>query len=374
MDNFNLNIQQADSLQEAADTAILECLKVKKGEKVLIVTNPHHDVLVISQALYNSSLKAEANPSIVIQPVKTQLDASEDTVIGAISSQPDVVISMSHQKIGKDLKAQKDPYIVNGQKIDSIFHFLLETNKTRGFWSPTVTIEQFIKTVAVDYSRMKKEAAYIKKILDDGTRVKITCPSGTDIEFGINKRDAFVDDGDFSEPGAGGNLPAGESFISPEIGTANGTIAFKGSISVYNGVLILDDPLLVTVRSGFVDKIADDENGKILADTIERGKKTAEEYGRNGKLSPEDSAEYAKNTRSLGELGIGINPKAEIIGNMLIDEKVYKTCHIAIGSNYDNDASSLIHLDGLIQGPAITVMNSEGEWIEVFRDGDLISF
>ena len=372
MNTFKLDIDQAEALQKAADTAILECLKVKKDEKVLIVTNPNHDVLLISQTLYNASVRAEAKPSILIQPVKSQLDASEDTVIAAISSEPDVIISMSHQKIGKDLKAQKKPYMVNGQKIDSTYHYLLDTKKTRGFWSPTVTIEQFIKTVPVDYSRMKKEALFIKKILDDGSKVRITCPFGTDIEFGINKRTAFVDDGDFSEPGAGGNLPAGESFISPGNGTAEGRIAFKGSISVYNGVLILDNPLIVTVRNGFVDKITEDETGKILADTIERGKAAAEESGRNGKLSPEDAAEYARNARHLGELGIGINPNAEIIGNMLIDEKVYKTCHIAIGSNYDNDAPAMIHLDGLIQQPTLSVLSSKGEWVDVLKGGYLV--
>ncbi len=372
METFDLDIPQAGALQKAADTAIFKCLKVKKDEKVLIVTNPNHDVFLISQALYNSCVRAEAKPSILVQPVKTQLDAAEDTVIAAISSQPDVIISMSHQKLGKDLKAQKNPYLYNGQKLDSTFDFLIESKKARGFWSPTVTLEQFIKTVPLDYSRMKREAAFIKKILDDGSKVRITCPSGTDIEFGINNREAFVDDGDFSEPGAGGNLPAGESFISPENGTAEGKIAFKGSISVYNGVLVLDDPLTVTVRSGFVEKIQDSDNGKILADTIDRGQKTALEYGRSGKLSPEDAAEYAGNARHLGELGIGINPNAEIIGNMLIDEKVYKTCHIAIGTNYDNDASALIHLDGLIVKPNLSVLNSGGEWVEVLKDGDLI--
>ena len=57
---------------------------------------------------------------------------------------------------------------------------------------------------------------------------------------------------------------------------------------------------------------------------------------------------------------------------MLIDEKVYKTCHIAIGSNYDNDAQALIHLDGLIQQPTLSVLSSSGEWTEVLKNGDLI--
>ena len=58
--------------------------------------------------------------------------------------------------------------------------------------------------------------------------------------------------------------------------------------------------------------------------------------------------------RNLGELGIGLNPKARIVGNILEDEKVFETCHIALGSNYDEDAKAMIHLDGIIYKPTIT--------------------
>ena len=45
---------------------------------------------------------------------------------------------------------------------------------------------------------------------------------------------------------------------------------------------------------------------------------------------------------------------------MLEDEKVFKTCHIAIGSNYDDDAKALIHLDGLVKNPTIVVRDARG--------------
>ena len=55
--------------------------------------------------------------------------------------------------------------------------------------------------------------------------LRVSAPGGTDIEIGLKGRTAKSDDGDFSRPGTGGNLPAGETFVSPENGTANGTIA-----------------------------------------------------------------------------------------------------------------------------------------------------
>ena len=63
-----------------------------------------------------------------------------------------------------------------------------------------------------------------------------------------------------------------------------------------------------------------------------------------------------KNARNIGELGIGLNPAASINGNMLEDEKAFHTCHFAIGQNYDNDAPSLIHLDGVVRNPTIELI------------------
>ena len=82
--------------------------------------------------------------------------------------------------------------------------------------------------------------------------------------------------------------------------------------------------------------------------------------GKDGTLPPETAQEYRKNARALGELGIGVNPAAFISGNMLIDEKAFETCHIAIGSNYDEDARALIHLDGVLLKPTITVFFADG--------------
>ena len=56
---------------------------------------------------------------------------------------------------------------------------------------------------------------------------------------------------------------------------------------------------------------------------------------------------------------------------MLEDESV-KTCHFAIGSNYDGDAQSLIHLDGLVKNPTITVIYTDGSECVIERDGELL--
>ena len=55
----------------------------------------------------------------------------------------------------------------------------------------------------------------------------------------------------------------------------------------------------------------------------------------------------------MGELGIGINPGAVLIGSMIMDEKVLGTGHIAIGSNswFGGDIKTIYHGDQVFKSP-----------------------
>jgi leucyl aminopeptidase (aminopeptidase T) len=365
---------QKAALQEAARIAIEVSLKVQKGEQVLIISNPRPDVAAIAEALYDASIDAEGRPVLLYQPVKLQLAFADHAVIAAFSAKPEVVISLSDEKLGKDPKGIASPYEFNGANYDHIFHLQLDGEKTcRSFWSPSTTVESFVSTVPIDYTVLQCRCAAIKKILDETAEVHVTAPGGTDITIGLRGRMAKSDDGNFSAPGSGGNLPAGETFVSPENGTAQGRICFDGSISVNEGDLIIDTPIECIVKDGFVEEIRGKEEAAKLLQTIEAAERNAREFERDGKLPPGSGEVYARNARNIGELGIGLNPAARITGKMLEDEKAFRTCHFAIGQNYDEDAPSLIHLDGLVKNPTITAIFPDGTRRFIEKDGELDS-
>lgn len=347
-------------IYRGAETAITEVLGLKKGESVLIITNPEEDVSHISTALYQAALGVGGKAVLIYQPVKSQLDMAEDAVIGAIEKAPNVLISMSAKKLGKDRFAMEHPYEIEGKKFDHIFHYLLAARKTRAFWSPGVTADIWARTVPIDYSRMKEEAAAVKRILDRAVKVKISSEKGTDIVIGLRGRTAKVDDGNFAEPGTGGNLPCGEAFVSPELGASNGRIVFDGSISLHNGDIVIEEPIICTVKDGFVTEIEGGKEAEMLKKTLELSVENAERFFSGGKIKENIRDEYVRNARNLGELGIGLNPAATISGNMLEDEKAYHTCHIALGANYDEDAPALTHLDGLIREPTMIALFEDG--------------
>jgi len=360
------------ALQEAARIAIAASLKVRKGEQVLIISNPRPDVAAIAEALYDASLDAGGRPVLLFQPVKPQLTFAEPAVIAAFNARPEVVISLSDEKLGKDPAGIASPYEYNGIKYDHIFHLQQYGEKScRAFWSPSTTVESFIRTVPIDYAQLQRRCAAIKRILDKAAEVHVTAPGGTDITIGLRGREAKSDDGNFSTPGSGGNLPAGETFISPENGTAHGRICFDGSISVNQGDLIINTPIKCLVEDGYVTEITGAEEAACLLKTIEAAERNAFEFERDKKLPPSFGEIYARNARNIGELGIGLNPAARITGKMLEDEKAFRTCHFAIGQNYDEDAPSLIHLDGLVKNPTITAIFDDGTERIIEKNGEL---
>lgn len=357
---YLLSMETSDNLKKSAEIAVKDILKAKKGERALIITNPEPDVFNISQALYKALADVGALPVIVVQPVKTQFDYSEPTVVAAIKTEPEIILSISKNKLGKDKEAMEHPYMLDGKEVNSTYHYLMETRKSRSFWSPSITEDMFIRTVPIDYNQLKANCERLKVLMDKAVRMQITAPGGTDLSVGLAGRKTFQDDGDFSEDGAGGNVPAGEVFISPQLGTACGTIVFDGSISVKSGDIVINHPIKATVENGFVTSLNTSESPEaaILAETIEEGAKAP-------------NPEYAKNARNLGEIGIGLNPAARITGNMLEDEKAFHTCHIAIGHNYDEDAPALIHLDGLVRNPTIELFFEDGSSKIILRKGIL---
>jgi leucyl aminopeptidase (aminopeptidase T) len=360
------------ALVRAARVAVSTCLGVQPAERVLIVTNPVPDSSRIARALYDAVLEAEGQPTLLYQPVRSQLEFADEAVYAALASRPPVFISISRLKLGQDARGVAAPYAAGGKSYDSLFHALLYGEKAvRAFWSPEVNRRIFTAAVPIDYARLAADCARVKPLLDRAVRARITAPGGTELELGLEGRLAAPDNGDFRRPGCGGNLPAGEVFISPQLGTARGWIGFDGSLALPDRVVTVRRPVQVEVRDGLVGEIRGGPEAGLLEGALREAAEQALALEREGKLASGLGQSYAGNTRNLGELGIGLNRATRILGNMLNDEKVYGTCHLAIGRSYDQDAPTLLHLDCLVRRPTIQLTFAGGDSVTLLRDGRL---
>lgn len=380
MKNFkswlNLDEDLREKMQAAAKVVMQKVFKVKKGERILIVTNPFCDTAQISMALYDAAKEEGAEPSMIFQEEKTLLDYADESVIAAIKTDPEIFLSVSNNKLGKDKKGMMSPYLTESNvSYDHIFDFNLSGRKNmRAAWTPGITLDMFARTVCIDYDLLKKRCSSMVDFLKGASTIRVTAPGGTDITISVKGRKAFADDGDFSVPGNGGNIPAGEVFISPAVGSSEGIIVFDGSMTLKESDILIENPIAVTLERGYITKIEGKKEATLLENVITEAEKQSLRMEEEGLLSKGLGAEYKKNARHIGELGIGLNPSAKITGNMLEDEKAFRTCHFAIGSNYDNDANTLIHLDGVVKNPTITVRFEDGREAVIEEKGELKLF
>ncbi len=194
----------------SAKIAVASSLKLKDGESILIATNPEREQFEIAAAIYDAAAAAGARAVLVVQGVKTQTDYAEESLIAAFESRPDVFVSLSAEKLGKDREGIRTPYDWNGVKYDHVFHYQLHGAKTmRAFWSPGLTRAIFAKTVPIDYAALKARCRAVEAAFAGGVYARVTNEAGTDIRVGIHGRAPKSDDGDFSRPRHGRQPPRG---------------------------------------------------------------------------------------------------------------------------------------------------------------------
>jgi len=305
------------SIEEACNTIVKDCMNIKKNEKVLVISDEKS--LSIGKAIFKKckEIGAEAAHLEIIER-KNHGEELPEFIATAMKSSNVVIApttkSLSHTKARKEAcKA--------GTRVASM---------------PGITENMLERTLNADYKNMAILTNKLAEILNDGENVILNSPGGTKIKFEINRRKGIADTGILHNKGDFGNLPAGEAYIAPLEGTANGVVVFDGAVA---GIEKVDEPIIIEVADG---KLTDIKGGK-----------AAEEF-RKVVFSNKN-----ENSKNLAELGIGTNLKARLNSSLLEVEKVMKTVHIAFGDNASmgGEISAPIHIDGVILKPTLIIDN-----------------
>jgi len=165
--------------------------------------------------------------------------------------------------------------------------------------------------------------------------MRITTPSGTDLEFELNPENVLsCDSGEAKTPGI--HMLGGQIGFIPKLSSISGRLVFEGAILPVPGVI--SDTVIMTVVNGVVIEI---EGG--IAATIFR----------NWLESFNDPSMFR-----LAHGCYGLNPGAKVTGKVLEDERVWGSTEWGLGylSVYDApkehfDAPS--HCDGLCLNSSI---------------------
>ncbi len=314
------------SIQKAAEIVLRKCMGLKDDESLIIITDSKlrkiGDVFLESALTITSRVELEEIPI----PEADGAEPPEDIAKDMLNYHVAILIttkSLSHTSARK--KASE-----HGVRIATL---------------PGITEDMMNRCIDIDYDSLKRRTEKISKILDEGKSVKITTTMGTNLNFSIEDRKSFGDDsGVYDKKGAFGNLPAGESYVAPVEGTAQGVYVVDAS---HAGIGKLKEPVKITVKDGFAVDFEGNKSDKL--------KGLIDKVGKDG--------------GNVAEFGIGTNDKAIINGNVLEDEKVFGTCHIALGNNtgFGGNVDVPLHLDGVIKKPDIFIDEKK-----IMEDGKLL--
>ena len=203
--------------------------------------------------------------------------------------------------------------------------------------------------ISVDYLEVEKETRRIAGFLTRAGQAKIITSSGTDLVLSLKGRKGREDNGINVKPGQWSNLPAGEAYIAPLEGTAQGELVVEKEW--YPN---LKENMVITFEKGLACKVqGGGEINRKLNEILGLGP---------GKMRRE-------NRCNLGELGIGTNPKAHRTDITIEAEKIKGTLHIGMGDNSHMGGKVVAdyHQDFVVPEPDLFLdgkkVMDQGKWI-----------
>jgi aminopeptidase len=194
-----------------------------------------------------------------------------------------------------------------------------------------------------DWDAVREHQAQLVEILDPAEEVRVVSGDSTDVTMSVADNPALNDYGEH-------NLPGGEVFTAPVPDSVEGEVLFDKPV-YQRGTEITDARL--SFEGGEVVDWGAGKNGDVLTDILETD----------------------EGARRLGELGIGTNRDIDrFTYNMLFDEKMGDTVHMAVGRAYedtvggDNEQNrSAVHVDMIVDMSEDSRIEVDGEVIQ--RDG-----
>jgi aminopeptidase len=310
--------------QQLAEVLLQHSTETKKGDRVLIIMR-EVDTFPLARCVYREAVKAGAYPQVVFSSCYLERDLMAQGTKEQLDWIPELhATAMEWADVCVDLRAAVNPFEFEGIKPQVLAAHkcsegrisALRTEKTRWILirvpnasfaqqagrSLEDTMEFFFQATLLDWKKESENYSRIQAALAGTESVRIV-GAETDLSFSTTGRKYLIEDGRI-------NMPGGEVYTAPLEDSTDGVIYFEHP-GVYGGLLIRD--IRLEFRGGEVVNAGASENEGLLHELLDMD----------------------AGSRRLGEFGFGTNPKITSFSNdILLDEKIYGTVHIALGRSY----------------------------------------
>ena len=315
------------------NTLVQRCAGVNQRDRALILTDTHFP-RHIPELFANAVAALGAEPIVVTMQTRTHNGQEPPAAVAAAMKEVDVVFELTsvfvhHSDARQAAHQEGTRYLYLGGMTDALLA------------GPGA--------MDADFEGIAPMVDKIAARITAAETIEVTAPAGTNFRADVKGREGRALTGLARTPGSFGAPPDIEAGVVPVEGTSAGTIV-ADAYAVEIGLLV--HPLRLEVENGRV---------RYIADTGPQAQELIRILASVGN----------PNVYNIAEIGIGLNPAAEMIDNILSAEGKARTAHIALGSTPgDRDVrrtSAGIHLDLVFWHPEIRLDGNT-----IIRNGEIV--
>ncbi|HEA65949.1 MAG TPA: hypothetical protein ENI07_03880 [Desulfobacterales bacterium] len=323
-------------LSKTANLIIHKLLAVRPHEQVLLIADTETKMeMVYSLASAAKSIGCEY--TIAIMASRTGQPHLSNVIPRAIEKAfegADVAIGLTRTSFGPSLAPIQSELVFQKKKLRYYSMALRDPES------------MMCGGALADYDELKKTAARLKPIFEDGLQLTIQTEMGTDFSAEVPKPEdapdfngpcVRIEDGWAAEPGEEAAFPDGEVFFAPREGSARGRLVIDGPVE-YVG--LSSEPIEMIIEKGKIVEI----NGR------------SAEARKLGEL-----IKNIEDAEVIGEVAVGINPSSLRDGNAQEEKKALGNCHIGFGiargfpGTWMAKHKSTIHSDMIIRDVKVSI-------------------
>jgi leucyl aminopeptidase (aminopeptidase T) len=325
-----VGVKEMGTIEQGVKQAVENCLKVKAGERVIIITD--EETIEIGSALKAAIEKIAREIQYFVMEDFGKRPIDYPQVIDDAIKRADVSIYAAQGAEGELQTFRR--------------HMLkaIEANSELRHAHMIGITSQIMKDgMCSDYKEIQRVSRLVYEKVKNAKKIKVVTEKGNDFVAEFSEELKWnISDGDIG-PGQWHNLPDGEVFTSPV--NMNGKVVIDGCLGDFFAERfgsLEDTPMVIEVS-----------DGRAIKESVRCD---------NEQLRQEFSKyifENDENSSRVGEFAIGTNTGlTELIYNLLQDEK-FPGVHIAFGSPLPGQTGatwdSKSHVDGVIKNTSIYV-------------------
>jgi len=291
------------------DRLLDQCLAVRAGEQVVLLTDGATDASVITGLLEAVSTR-DGIPLVARIPAPGLPGAEPPGAVAAMMLEAGAVIELTSLFIGSSLARRNAS--ARGVRYLAMPGVVLDTFRPGG-------------PLDVDFEQLRSEAERVGRAWNAAQKFRLSTPGGTDLRGSVADRPGRVLHGIATEPGAYMAPPDVESGTAPVEGTASGVVVVDGDL-LFMGRGPLREPVVLQVDDGQVVGIDGAERDRLIR-MLERCA--------DARMS------------NLAEVSVAFNPAGTICSVPMETESTRGSAHVALGNSiaYGGLVNAVAHLD-----------------------------